>query len=67
MEKTSDNSTSDVEASGEEPVNGGQHVNPREGIKNSQWILTCIALYLGALLYGRGSLDTDGSLRCNKY
>ncbi|KAM6479567.1 major facilitator superfamily domain-containing protein [Trichoderma sp. SZMC 28011] len=55
MEKTSDNSTSDVEASGEEPVNGGQHVNPREGIKNSQWILTCIALYLGALLYG---LDT---------
>ncbi|KAK4061646.1 uncharacterized protein Triagg1_10188 [Trichoderma aggressivum f. europaeum] len=55
MEKTSNNSASDVEASGEEPLNSGQYVNPREGIKNSQWILTCIALYLGALLYG---LDT---------
>lgn len=58
MEKTSNNSASDVEASGEEPVNGSQYVNPREGIKNSQWILTCIALYLGALLYGKGSSDT---------
>jgi hypothetical protein len=64
MEMTTANSSSDVEAggkvevSGEEPVNIIQYVHPRDGIKSSQWILTCVVLYLGALLYGRGSLIT---------
>lgn len=64
MEKTSNNSINDVEASSEEPVNGGQIVNPRDGIKNSQWILTCVALYLGALLYGRGASVTSSWGNC---
>ncbi|KAI5459524.1 major facilitator superfamily domain-containing protein [Mariannaea sp. PMI_226] len=61
MEKTTDNSTSDVEAGsgvevmGEEPVDPSGNVHPRDGINGSQWILTCVALFLGALLYG---LDT---------
>ncbi|KAM0258029.1 hypothetical protein ACHAQJ_004072 [Trichoderma viride] len=55
MEKTVGRSAVDVDTSGEEPVNGGQNFNPRDSMKNSQWILTCVVLYLGAILYG---LDT---------
>ncbi|KAL7928245.1 major facilitator superfamily domain-containing protein [Trichoderma chlorosporum] len=55
MDKAPDNSTSDVEGRRDDSITTGQNVNPRDGIKQSQWILTCVALFLGALLYG---LDT---------
>ncbi|KAJ6783765.1 hypothetical protein PWT90_03405 [Aphanocladium album] len=58
MDKEANDSSmrSDVEA---DAKTNGSHVgltpDPRDGITTWRWVLTCVALYLGALLYG---LDT---------
>lgn len=76
MEKEPDNSVppSDVElASGfnntdsesNSPANVGQKVHPRADIASWKWILTCVVLYLGALLYGNYILISYSKDECH--
>lgn len=63
MEKEPDNLVppSDVELTGgvnntdsesNSPASVGQKVHPRADLATWKWILTCVVLYLDALLYG---------------
>jgi MFS family permease len=52
MENTPDVPLSEVEAKVEQPGNAPISVSPRYDIPAWKWILICVTLYLGALLYG---------------
>jgi MFS family permease len=61
MENTPDAPLSEVEAKVEQSGNAPLSVSPRSDIPAWKWILTCVALYLGALLYGMYSGKTQRS------
>jgi hypothetical protein len=52
MEKSPDTPPSEVGADVKESGSAPFIVNPRQDIPTWKWIIMCIALYLGALLYG---------------
>lgn len=64
MEKKSEKSTtpSDAEAgadatkSADELAHNAQAAHPRGDLAAWKWALTCIVLYLGALLYGKNTI-----------
>jgi hypothetical protein len=62
MENPSDTSSREIELGLEKLENVSQGHGPRDHIPSWQWILICVGLYLGALLYGIQSFVT-GSLK----
>ncbi len=71
MEKGSEKSStpSDVEAgagvtkSGDELAHDAQAAHPRGDLAAWKWVLTCVVLYLGALLYGKTWLTPSATPR----